>query len=175
MASIVTALNSAPILNLTLLHKAIGQSLRHALDDMLLLLKPTSSYGAYRKVHDDALVTVPWLPAHLHELSGIMTFSHPLVESGGRSLINFERYVKFVDCVKELRRVADVEQELTTNADNGRALTYLEHQLRTVERIDPHMSSEADMMRRSDALLREDVRHDKLPTKQLKQLGFKVG
>ncbi len=174
MASIVKALDSAPIKYLTLMKDALPAPLRRVLDEMTQILDPASNYRAYSKLYKDAPVAVPWLEPHLHELAGRMTFSRPLTESGGRFLINFERYVKFVDCIKDLMRLSGIEKELKEDSANDGPLVYLEHHLRNVERIDPHICTEADMMQRSEILRLKDERHYQLRTAQLKKLGFRT-
>ncbi|KAF8921531.1 kinase-like domain-containing protein [Mucidula mucida] len=174
MASIVKALDSAPIKYLTLMKDALPAPLHRVLDEMTQILDPASNYRAYSKLYKDAPVAVPWLEPHLHELAGRMTFSRPLTESGGRFLINFERYVKFVDCIKDLMRLSGIEKELKEDSANDGPLVYLEHHLRNVERIDPHICTEADMMQRSEILRLKDERHYQLRTAQLKKLGFRT-
>ncbi|KAF9050727.1 hypothetical protein BDZ89DRAFT_1098758 [Hymenopellis radicata] len=174
MASIVKALDSAPIKYLTLMKDALTASLRRVLGEMTQILDPASNYRAYWKVYKDAPVAVPWLEAHLHELAGKMTFSRQLTESGGRFLINFERYVNFADCVKGLMRLSGIDKELKEDSANDGPFIYLEHHLRNVERIDPHMSTDADMMQRSEELQVKDKKHYQLRTAQLKKLGFRT-
>lgn len=97
-------------------------------------------------------------------------YKYPVVvEIDGRSLINFERYTKFMGKVREARlhKPPDLERFRSLGQ-----LAYLEHQLRTVN-LDNNHSDDA-LMTRSLELEAVETRIHNSRARELERLGFRT-
>jgi son of sevenless-like protein len=102
---------------------------------------------------------------HLKDLDSILRHNPIEVEDEGRPLINFQRYVKFIDKIKEILhyKPPDLEQHRQQGY-----LAYLENQLHCVcigENTDD------ELMRRSNALQKGEALEIK---NRYRSVGFKV-
>lgn len=105
---------------------------------------------------------------HLKELHVVLQRNPAVVDRDRRPLINFERYVKFVDRLKEVLHYAP--PDLERYRQQGQ-LAYLEHQLRDIQ-VSPAV--EDGLMKRSRDLEAEETRDYRRRTRELKSLGFKT-
>lgn len=89
-----------------------------------------------------------------------------MVEIDGQPLINFQRYIRFTDRVREVLHFTP--PDLERYRQRGQ-LAYLEDQLRGV-----HLTTNADeeLMERSMALEAQETRDHKGRRRELQSLGF---
>lgn len=106
---------------------------------------------------------------HLKELHNVLQKNPANVRHRGRLLINFERYVKFMERLKEVLhyRPPDLEQYRTQGP-----LAYLEHQLRNISVGSPELDQ--TFLERSDLLEANETRQYLQRTNELASLGFRV-
>jgi son of sevenless-like protein len=90
------------------------------------------------------------------------------VQVDGRPLINFQRYIKFMDRIKEV--VHYKPPSLEQYRQQGQ-LDYLENQLRNLKMTS---TSDDDLMARSRLLEAREIQDYKTRKPQLKSLGFKT-
>lgn len=105
---------------------------------------------------------------HLRELHSTLQKYPTVVEVDGHPLINFERYIKFTDRIKEVLHYTppDLEQY----RQQGQ-LAYLEQQLRGVH-LKPDVDEE--LMERSLKLEAGETRDYRTRRRELRRLGFKT-
>lgn len=108
------------------------------------------------------------IAVHLRELFSALQKYPPAVKEDGVMLINFERYVKFTDRMKEV--VHYVAPDLERYRQQGQ-LAYLEHQLHDIY-LKPNIDEE--LMERSLTLEAEETRDYRTRKRELKRLGFKT-
>jgi len=154
LIAIGNALHSAPIEHLTLTKQRLSSSMSRELKEL-------------KKVVDQDMrnYCIPWLAVHLKDLDSILRHNPIEVEDEGRPLINFQRYVKFIDKIKEILhyKPPDLEQHRQQGY-----LAYLENQLHCVcigENTDD------ELMRRSNALQKGEALEIK---NRYRSVGFKV-
>lgn len=104
---------------------------------------------------------------HLHDLATVLSHHPQIKEEDGRVLVNFERYTKFTEKLKEITRCKPPDLE---NYRGQGQLAYLEHQLRNVEQTP---GAEYDLSNRSLAQAGEESRVFKQRRRELNQLGFR--
>ncbi|KAF8892698.1 ras guanine nucleotide exchange factor domain-containing protein [Infundibulicybe gibba] len=172
LTAIAMALHSAPIERLGMSRKELPQGYKQVLDELEDLLDPTSGHRAYKaalaqsvdpEYHDSC---IPWLPVHLRELHLTLQRYPPVMDVDGQPLINFERYVKFTDRVREV--LHHVPPDLEPFRQRGQ-LAYLEHQLRELGECD-----DEEMMERSVALEAGEARDYRSRRRELQKLGFRT-
>lgn len=105
---------------------------------------------------------------HLKELHLVLQKYPTTIDVQGRPLINFERYIKFMDRIREV--VHYKPPNLEQHRHMGK-LDYLENQLRNL-RMSP--DSDNQMMIRSKMLEQRETLDFKTRRPQLKTLGFKT-
>ncbi|KAG6909463.1 hypothetical protein DXG01_000448 [Tephrocybe rancida] len=172
--AISNALHSAPIDRLRLTKKELSPHLRHILDDLEDLLDPSSNHKTYRvalressseKFRDRC---IPWIAVHLRELFSTLQKHPTVVKVDGIHMINFERYIRFTDRVKEVLHY--MPPDLERYRQQGQ-LAYLEHQLRKVHL---HSNVDEDLMKRSTTLEAGETRDYRARKRELKRLGFRT-
>jgi son of sevenless-like protein len=104
----------------------------------------------------------------LRELNSLLLKHPSTVNDDGRALINFDRYVKFMD---RLNEVLDFSPPDLERYRKGGQLAYLDHQLRNI-RVDAQV--EESLEERSKALEAEETRDYRKRTRELQSLGFKT-
>ncbi|KAF5386738.1 hypothetical protein D9615_001785 [Tricholomella constricta] len=174
VTAIANALHSAPIDRLRLTKEELSPQLRHVLDDLDDLLDPSSNHRTYRAAlressdqeHRDACI--PWIAVHLRELHSTLQKYPTVVEVDGVPLINFERYIRFTDRIKEV--LHHVPPDLERYRQQGQ-LAYLEHQLRGVQ---PKANIDEELMQRSMTLEAGETRDYRTRKRELKRLGFRT-
>ncbi|KAJ7285592.1 ras guanine nucleotide exchange factor domain-containing protein [Mycena rebaudengoi] len=192
LSAITNALQSTPIERLTLTVGALSPHLRDLLQDLKSLLDPSNNHQTYRAaLKQEALdpqykdFCIPWLggcflalhasisdklfqsAVHLRDLHSLLQNYPAVVEIDGHPLINFQRYIKFMDHTRGLLllKPPDLERE----RQNGQ-LAYLQRQLRGVH-LDPN--ADVALMQRSLELEADETRIHKTRTLELKRLGFR--
>lgn len=105
------------------------------------------------------------LAVHLKDLHSVLTQNPVVVEDEGRPLINFQRYVKFMDKIKETLYYKPPCLEQYRQQGH---LAYLENQLQCV-RIGEN--ADGELMKRSNALREGEVLEIK---ERYRSVGFKV-
>ncbi|RDB23999.1 Serine/threonine-protein kinase STY17 [Hypsizygus marmoreus] len=174
VTAVANALHSAPIERLRLTRRELSPPLRQALDELDDLLDPSSNHRTYRAALRECAsqncrdACVPWIAVHLRELHSTLQKYPVTVEVDGVPLINFERYVKFTDRIKEVLHYEP--PDLERYRQQGQ-LAYLEHQLRGVH-LKPTIDE--DLMERSLALEAGEARDYRTRKRELKRLGFKT-
>jgi len=108
----------------------------------------------------------PYTAVHLEELR-LVVQTHPvIVQVDGRPLINFQRYLKFMDRVNE---VVHYKPPVLEQFRSLGLLAYLEDQLRRLP------TSDDALMARSRALEAREVSTYNSRAPQLRALGFRRG
>jgi len=105
---------------------------------------------------------------HLKDLCSVVTHNPIVVEDEGRSLINFQRYVKFMDKIKEIShyKPPDLEQYRQQGY-----LAYLENQLQCVYIGQNGEKADDEIMKKSIALRKGEVLEIK---QRFRHAGFQV-
>ena len=105
---------------------------------------------------------------HLKDLRSVLTHNPIVVEDEGRPLINFQRYVKFMDRIKEILHYEppDLEQ----HRQHG-YLPYLENQLQCACNGQIGENADNELMKRSIALREGEVLEFE---RRYQSVGFKV-
>ncbi|KAF8061461.1 hypothetical protein FPV67DRAFT_1509075 [Lyophyllum atratum] len=174
VTAIANALHSAPIDRLRLTKKELSPQLRQALDDLDDLLDPSSNHRTYRaalrEIYDPDYrdACVPWIAVHLRELYSTLSKYPTVMEVDGIPLINFERYIRFTDRIKEVLHY--IPPDLERYRQQGQ-LAYLEHQLRSVQ-LNPNIDEE--LMQRSMTLEAGETRDHRTRKRELRRLGFRT-
>ncbi|KAF4576870.1 hypothetical protein EYR36_000532 [Pleurotus pulmonarius] len=168
LAVVVKALKSESVSRLHLTHQELGPNMQHVWQELKDFVDDAKAYRtALRQCVDQQTPCIPWLELHLHDLATVFT-RHPQVkEEDGRVLVNFERYTKFTEKLKEITRCKPPDLE---NYRGQGQLAYLEHQLRNVEQTP---GAEYDLSNRSLAQAGEESRVFKQRRRELNQLGFR--
>ncbi|KAG5645835.1 hypothetical protein DXG03_005176 [Asterophora parasitica] len=175
VTAIANALHSAPIDRLRQTKNELSPELKLALDELDDLLDPSANHRTYRAAlrefsdseYRDACI--PWIAVHLRELHSTLQKYPTVVEVDGHPLINFERYIRFTDRIKEVLHY--VPPDLERYRQLGQ-LAYLENQLRSVQ-LKPTIDE--DVMQRSMTLEVGETRDYRTRKRELKRLGFKTG
>ncbi|KAJ6623384.1 ras guanine nucleotide exchange factor domain-containing protein [Mycena sp. CBHHK59/15] len=173
LSAITNAVQSTPIERLTLTVGALSPHLRDLLQDLKNLLDPSNNHQTYRAALKEVLdpqykeFCIPWLAVHLRDLHSLLQNHPAVIESDGFSLINFHRYVKFMDHTRGLLRFKP--PDLERYRSNGQ-LAYLQHQLLGVH-FDP--DTDVALMQRSLELEVDETRIHRTRALELKRLGFR--
>ncbi|KAF8181559.1 ras guanine nucleotide exchange factor domain-containing protein [Pholiota molesta] len=174
VVAIASALHSDPIERLKLTKSAMTFQMQGKLEALEDIINPTANHRGYRNAVNDTLSIderdhcIPWLPVHLKELNMVLSRYPITVQVDGRPLINFQRYIKFMDRIKEV--VHYKPPSLEQYRQQGQ-LDYLENQLRNLKMTS---TSDDDLMTRSRLLEAREIQDYKTRKPQLKSLGFKT-
>jgi len=179
LIAIGIALHSAPIERLKLTKKSLSSSMSRELKELKDVFDPSSKHRGYHKVLNEVVdqemrnYCVPWLgedcsvnssiglteihlllAVHLKDLDSVFTHNPIVVEDEGRPLINFQRYVKFMDKIKEILhyKPPDLEQYRKQGY-----LDYLENQLQCMYIGQNGENADDDLMNKSIALRKGEV------------------
>lgn len=158
--------------NLRVTRKALTRNMQNKLSDLYDIINPESNHRGYREALH-ALVTVqekdfciPWMAFHLKELGKVLR-AHPVtIEENGQHLINFDRYVAFMERTMEIMYYLPPHLE---EHRHGGQLAYLLNQLRGIE-----LSDEMDdrLMAKSRSLMLQEASDYRTRKPQLVKLGF---
>jgi len=174
LVAIATALHSVLIDRLKLTKSSLSLKMQDKLRDLYDIIDPTANHRTYWKALNGASSVqrdrcVPWLAVHLEKLRLVLQ-SYPItVQVDGHPLINFQRYLKFMDCVNEVL-VRYKPPDLEEYRQLGQ-LDYLENQLRKL-RMSP--TSDDTMTARSRDLEAREALTLKTRKPQLGGLGFRT-
>ncbi|KAK0459498.1 uncharacterized protein EV420DRAFT_1763213 [Desarmillaria tabescens] len=174
VAAIATALQSEAIqdhLKMTLGQLTPRQ--RQAMDGLINIMNPMYKYRSYHTALgqpsqlDDRERCVPWIDAHIEDLDSVLQNNGPTIEHQGRTLINFERHVRFIDKVKEVLyyKSPDLEEYRPLGY-----LRYLEDRLRSIRLDDPKF--EQLLLERAKARELDEDRMHRNRTLELRRVGF---
>ena len=106
--AITIALHSTEIVNLKATRKALKRTMEGKLLALYNIINPDRRHRCYWEALRDAAtpeerdICIPWLAFHLKELKEVLHQNPPIIEVDGRRLINFKRYIRFMDCIKEV-------------------------------------------------------------------------
>lgn len=172
---IATALHSGPVENLKLTRKTLTRDMQAQFYAIFDIVKPESNYREYRVAINNAAsprerdTCIPWLEIHLKELRKVL-LSHPAtVRVGDKDVINFVRYTKFMDRIKEVAHYTPPDLE---SYRNGGQLGYLLNSLKDFA----FSSDTADhQLARSQKLAAQEESDYRTRKAHLRQLGFRVG
>ncbi|KAK0240369.1 kinase-like domain-containing protein [Armillaria nabsnona] len=173
-AAIATALQSEAIQDH--LKTTLGQLTsrqRQCMDGLINIITPAHKYQAYHKSLGQPAQLferercVPWIDIHIQDLGSVLQNNQPTIEREGRTLINFERHVRFIDKVKEVLyyKSPDLEEYRPLGY-----LRYLEHRLRNIRLDDPKF--EQSLLKEAKARELEESRMRRNRTSELQRLGF---
>ncbi|KAF8163016.1 ras guanine nucleotide exchange factor domain-containing protein [Crassisporium funariophilum] len=174
LVAIASALHSAPIERLKLTKAELTLQMQGKLDSLDDIINPSSNHRGYREALNEFNGAglrdrcIPWLAVHLKELHMVLQHNPVVVQEGGRPLINFQRYTKFMDRIKEV--VHYEPPDLERYRQQGQ-LAYLDHQLHNVN-ITP--TSDDDFLTRSKMLEARESIDYKSRRRQLRMLGFRT-
>ncbi|TFK72558.1 ras GEF [Pluteus cervinus] len=174
MTAITIALCSAHIRRLPLTRRWVPQDLRELLHELDSIVNPTANHRAYRAALTRALdpqyanECIPWIAVHLRELHSVLQQYPQVVTKDNKSLINFERYTKFAERLKELTQLKPTSLERYRSQGQ---LAYVEAHLRNVH---PSSSQDDDFNRQSLKLHEEEAREWRQRKLELKALGFRT-
>jgi len=139
------------------------------------IVEPESNFRGYRDAINDAAspqerdTCIIWLSFHLKELRKVLK-SHPAtVRVGDKHLINFERYTKFMDRIKEVAHYAPPDLEIHRY---GGQLGYL---LKSLKDFSLSSDTDDEQSARSHTLAAQEESDYRTRKTHLKQLGFRVG
>ena len=171
--SIAAALHSTAVDNLSVTRKALTRNMQSKLSDLYDIINPESNHRGYRDaLHalatDDKNDTcVPWMAFHLKELGKVLRlFPVTMIEKDGQHLINFNRYIKFMDRTMEIMYY--VPPSLEEFRQQGQ-LAYLLNQLRG---ISPSEVTDERLMAKSKILMAQEASDYRTRKPQLVKLGF---
>ncbi|KAG6861734.1 hypothetical protein C0995_012738 [Termitomyces sp. Mi166 len=171
VTAIANALHSAPIDRLRLTKRELPPHLRHILDELDDLLDPSSNHKTYRAALRESSSgdrCIPWIAVHLRELYSTLQKYPTAIEVDGVPMINFERYIRFTDRVKEVLHYT--APDLERYRQQGQ-LAYLEHQLHKVH-LTPDIDDE--LVKRSTTLEADETRDYRARKRELRRLGFRT-
>jgi len=109
------------------------------------------------------------IAVHLKDLHSVLEQNPIVVEDQGHPLINFQRYVKFMDRIKEILHYKPPVLEQYRHQGQ---LAYLENQLKGVQLT---ASTDDELMEKSIALEAGEVLDFKLRRREFRSLGFETG
>ncbi|KAF9496004.1 hypothetical protein BDN71DRAFT_1446698 [Pleurotus eryngii] len=168
LAVIVKALKSDTVSRLHLTHQELGANMQHVWQELKDFVEDVKAYRTVLwQCVEQQTPCIPWLELHLHDLATVFAHHSQIKEEDGRVLVNFERYTKFTEKLKEITRCKP--PDLESYRGQGQ-LAYLEHQLRNVEQTP---GAEYDLSNRSLAQAGEESRVFKQRRRELNQLGFR--
>jgi len=169
--AIATALHSTVIENLRVTRKYLTRAMQDKLSALYDFVNPEYNYRHYREALGTAATPegrdtcIPWLAMHLKELGKVLGQNLPTIEVDGRQLINFKRYIRFMECIKE---VYYSPPDLEEHRDSGQ-LEYLLGKLRIV---DTSEASREQMSERSVSLMEKESTDHR---SRKSQLGSRLG
>jgi len=174
--AIATALHSVAVENLKLTRKTLTRDMQTKLYALYDIVEPESNFRAYRDAIDDAAspqerdTCIIWLSFHLKELRKVLE-SHPATVTGvgDKHLINFERYTKFMDRIKEVAHYTPPDLEI------HRYEGQLGFLLKSLKDFSLSSDTDDEQSARSHALAAQEESDYRTRKTHLKQLGFRVG
>ncbi|KAF8964088.1 ras guanine nucleotide exchange factor domain-containing protein [Flammula alnicola] len=174
LVAIASALHSAPIERLKLTRSALTVHMQRRLQALDDIINPSSNHRGYREALNDATSSqerdccIPWLAVHLKELHLVLQKHPTIVQVNGRPLINFQRYIDFMDRVKE------VVHYKPPNLEQYRQQGQLDYLINQLQKLKMTPTSDDELMARSKFLEARETLNYKTRRSQLKTLGFKT-
>ncbi|KAF8964650.1 ras guanine nucleotide exchange factor domain-containing protein [Flammula alnicola] len=174
LVAIASALHSAPIERLKLTRSALTVQMQGRLQALDDIINPSSNHRGYREALNDATSSqerdccIPWLAVHLKELHLVLQKHPTIVQVNGRPLINFQRYIKFMD------RVQEVVHYKPPNLEQYRQQGQLDYLINQLQKLKMTPTSDDELMARSKFLEARETLDYKTRRSQLKTLGFKT-
>lgn len=174
VAAIATALQSEAIQDH--LKTTLGQLTsrqRQSMDGLINIINPAHKYQAYHKSLGQPTQLfereqcVPWIDVHIQDLGSVLQSNQPTIEREGRTLINFERHIRFIDKVKEVLYYKSPDLEGYRSLGY---LRYLEHRLRNIRPDD--LKFEQSLLNQAKTRELEEARMRRHRTSELQRLGF---
>ncbi len=172
--AIATALHSTAIDNLKVTRKALTRVMQGKLSALYDIVNPEYNHRRYREALATAATPeerdtcVPWLAIHLKELEKVLHQNFPTIEVDGRQLINFKRYIRFMERIKEV--IHHSPPDLEEHRDGGQ----LEYLLGKLRNVDTSEASKDRMLERSVSLMEKESTDHRSRKDQLRHLGFDV-
>ncbi|KAJ3507608.1 hypothetical protein NLJ89_g6206 [Agrocybe chaxingu] len=174
LVAITTALHSSPVESLKLTKSALTLQMQGKLDALYDIINPSFNHRGYREALNDIASArerdccVPWLAVHLKQLHIVLQNYPMTVHVDGQTLVNFQRYIKLIDRIKEVVHYRPPDLESYRNQGQ---LAYLENQLRNLK-MSEHKDDE--LVSRSELLRKSEERDYRTRKPQLRTLGFRV-
>ncbi|CAA7267623.1 unnamed protein product [Cyclocybe aegerita] len=174
LVAITTALHSSPVESLKLTKSALTLQMQGKLDALYDIINPSFNHRGYREALNDVASArerdccVPWLAVHLKQLHIVLQNYPMTVHVDGQTLVNFQRYIKLIDRIKEVVHYRPPDLESYRNQGQ---LAYLENQLRNLK-MSEHKDDE--LVLRSELLRKSEERDYRTRKPQLRTLGFRV-
>lgn len=173
VAAIAAALQSEAIQQLKTTLGQLTSRQRQSMDGLINIINPAHKYQAYHKSLGQPAQLferercVPWIDVHIQDLGSVLQSHRPTIEREGRTLINFERHIRFIDKVKEVLyyKPPDLEEYRPLGY-----LRYLEHRLRNIRPDDPKF--EQSLLKQANVRELEEDRMRRNRTSELQRLGF---
>ncbi len=171
--TIAIAVHSVPMSNLEFTREALTKDMSTKLSTLRDIINPDSDYQCFRAAvnkvsRQDRNICVPWLDLHLTDLQSILDNHPATVRVGDTDLINFERYNKFMDLIKEVAHYTP--PELQKYRDTGR----LEYLLDSLSEFPFSNDTEDALLARSRDLKAQERRDVELRRTVFVNLGFRI-
>ncbi|KAK0483397.1 kinase-like domain-containing protein [Armillaria novae-zelandiae] len=176
VAAIATALQSETIQNhLKTTLEQLTSRQRQSMDGLINIINPAYKYQAYHKSLGQPAQLferercVPWIDVHIQDLGSVLQSNRLTIEREGRTLINFERHIRFIDKVKEVLYYKSPDLEGYRSLGY---LRYLEHRLRNIRLDDPKFEQKLLKEAKDRELEEGSMRRHRTP--ELGRLGFRT-
>ncbi|PPQ89078.1 hypothetical protein CVT25_006450 [Psilocybe cyanescens] len=172
LVAIATALHSSPIERLRLTRLELSMQVQNKLGALKDILDVSANHRSYREALEEGIDTsgkgpcIPWLAIHLKELHAVLQRYPVVLQVDGRPLINFERYTKFMDRIKEAVHYTPPDME---RYRQQRMLEYIENELLRTKLAN---ITEEDLVTRSKKLEAQEMMERRSRKSQLRHLGF---
>jgi son of sevenless-like protein len=172
LVAIAIALHSV-LEPLKLTKSSLTFEMQDKLQDLYDIIDPTANYrGYWEGLNDVSSVEqrdrcIPWLAVHLNGLRLVLQ-THPIiVQVDGRPLINFQRYLKFME------RVNEVVYYKSPVLEQFRPLGLLAHLENQLEKLRISPTSDDDLMKRIRMLETREISTYNSRTREIRALGFR--
>ena len=172
--TIAIAVHSVPMCNLEYTRNSLTNDVSTKLSSLRDIINPDSDYQRFRAAVNsivscqDRNICVPWLDPHLMDLKDILDNHPATVRVGDTDLINFERYNKFMDRIKEVAHYTP--PELQEYRDTGR----LEYLLDSLSKFPFSNNTEDALLARSRDLKAEEKKDVDVCRNGFVNLGFRI-
>ncbi|RXW24190.1 hypothetical protein EST38_g1647 [Candolleomyces aberdarensis] len=174
LIAIAIALDSAPVQNLDLTKNYLSPTMVAQLEELVRLPGPEGNHARYRQALTEVIdpayrdFCIPWIAVHLKDLHSVLHMNKRVVQIKGRPFINFQRYTKFMDRVREIFSLPP--PDLESHRKQGQ-LAYLEDKLATVSLEE---GAEDELVQRSQTVQANEVVLKRLRIPERGKLGFAI-
>jgi len=137
--------------------KALTRAMQEKLSALYDIVNPEYNHHRYREAlgttatPEERDTCIPCLAIHFKELEKTLHQNLPTIKVDGRQLINFKRYVRFMERIKEVNHYSP--PDLEEQRDGGQ----LEYLLRQLRSVDTSEASKDRMLERSVYLMEKEV------------------